>query len=160
MPEVAQAQSQMQQSGQNYGSYGPAYAGQLMGEGQQQAYQAALATNQQQFGDVIAGNQSYYNGPVAEAQTQANLASNLQEQTNLQNQSQANQYQLASADMANAFMENPNINPNSFNLENYGNQFEENQYNNALYSGGLNGYGAGFGNQGWFTPPPTTQKGP
>lgn len=144
-PGVAAAQSAAQGSGQNYGSYGPAYAGQLEGEGQQQAFQAALAANQQQFNDVIQGNQAYYQGPAGLAAQQSNLQSNLTQQANLQNASQQNQFNLDSAQMQNNFDLNPNVNGNGFNLANYGNQFEANQYNNSLWSGEAGGAGGFVG---------------
>lgn len=157
MPQVSQAQSQMQQGGQNYGSYGPAMAGQMQAQGQQEAFQAALAANQQAYNDVLSGRQSYFGGGPATAQAQ-NLASIQQGEAvtnaNLANAQMANQYDLGAAGMQNQF--NLNQSPNAFNLQNYGNQLAAYQaknqaLSNAIFGGGMIGLGGlnTAGNLGW-----------
>jgi hypothetical protein len=109
-PQVSAAQAQMQSGGQNYGSYGPAMAGQMMGQGQQSAFQAALAANQQQFQDVLGGNQAYYQGPAALSAQQGNLQvqsqleqAALNNTMNIANMESANQYDLGAAGMQNQY---------------------------------------------------------
>lgn len=144
---MAAAESAQNSNGQNYGSYAPAFAGQLEGEGQQQGFQAALAANQQQYNDVIQGNQAFYQGPGALAQQQDNLMSSNVQAANLANSANQNQFDLDSAQQQNGFNLNSNANPNAFNLANYGNEYERNQYNNQLWTGAggaLGSVGGGF----------------
>jgi len=141
-PQVSAAQSQAQSNGQNYGSYAPAMAGQITGQGQQSAFQAALAANQAEFNNVLGGNNAFYNGPAHlgaqqnDAAAQAQLqAQGLMNDVSMFNAGQQNNYSLRSADMANNFNLNPNQNPNSFNLQNFGNQMAS--YNANPFGGGL-----------------------
>jgi hypothetical protein len=146
LPQVSAEQSAGQSSGQNYGSYAPAMAGQMYGEGQQQAFQAALAANQQQYQDVLGGIQSFYQNPVALAANQSNFNSQqanqydlgvaqLADTTMLGNQQSLNNYDLGVFNGTNQFALGNT--PNQFNAENYGTEMSG--YNNM--NSGLFGLG-------------------
>jgi len=143
-PQVSAAQSAMQNSGQNYGSYGPAYTGQLTAQGQQQAFQAALAANQQEYQDVLAGRSSYLSGgpQVAQNQNQLDIQRGIAvENANLQNAAMANQYNLGSAGLQNNYNLQAGEYPNQFNLNNFGNQLASYQAQQQGLLGGIMGGG-------------------
>jgi hypothetical protein len=143
-PAVAAAQSAGQASGQNYGSYGAAEAGQIYGQGQQSAFATALDANQQEYQDVLGGIQSFYQNPAALSANQSNVN---QQQANQYNMNQAdlfNQAGIATMTSGNQYNEGINSNesqfltqnsPNNFNLQKYGDQIQS--YNSSPFGGNL-----------------------
>ena len=116
----------------------------MTGEGQQQAFQAALAANQQQYQDVLSGRQSYLAGDIDPALQQASMAlqaQEAQEQGNIANAQMANQYNLGSAGMQNQYNLAAGEYPNQFNLNNYQNQLQSYQEQQQGLFGGILGGG-------------------
>lgn len=136
----------------------------MTGEGQQQAFQAALAANQQQYQDVLSGRQSYFSGGPAMSQAQNQAAINqgiAVENADLQNASMENQYNLgvgglqnqyslgaagmlnnynlASTGMQNQYGLNTTGMANNFNQANFQDQLQAYQAQNQFWEGLLGG---------------------
>lgn len=131
-------------------------AGQIQSQGVQDAFQAALGANQQEYNDVLSGRQSYLSGgpSVASAQNALDVSrgldiAGLENQRNISNTGQANQYNLASAGMANNFNLNPYQNPNALAQTHYQDLFQNAGFNDSLIGGALGagslGLGSGIG---------------
>ena len=137
-------------------------AGQMQAQGQQEAFQAALSANQQQYQDVLAGRQSYMGVGPQLSQGQNQLAIQQGEavtQANLANAQMGNAYNLGNSGIQNQYNLQAGEYPNQFNLQNYQNQLASYQAQQGIFGNLFGGAGQIFsgglgaantaGNLGW-----------
>jgi len=146
-PQIAQTSAQLENSGQQYGSYAGALLGQMSSQGQLDKFMAGLQNQQQQLQNTLAGRQSYYaGGPnLAQQQNAQNVARGADvAQLGSYNAAQQNQYNLGSAGMQNQYSLGAAGMQNQFGLQNYQNQlgaFNIQQQQRGALIGGLVGLG-------------------
>ncbi len=152
LPQLASAQSQLYNNGQNYGSYGGALLGQLLAQGQLSKFQAGLQQAQQNYNNLLSGRQSYFaGGPTVAATQNENSVQRGLGVASLQSQNAGmlNNYNLAGNQGQNSYGLSATGMANNFNQGNYGNQlqaYELNQQNAANQNFGLGALGLGAAN--------------